>query len=87
MHLVPNIKGIDFLPHTPIFSFLYLWNLIVKTFDILNLDTSSNKIHSLEYQRYTTMRCKDKETNKLEFVAKGHFLYPWFCKINWVLRE
>ena len=35
----------------------------------------SNKIHSLKYLRFTTLRCKDIGIIKSEFVAKTQFLY------------
>ena len=37
----------------------------------------SNKIHSLKYLRFTTLRCKDIGIRKSEFVAKTQFLCLW----------
>ena len=38
----------------------------------------SNTIQSLNYQRFTTLGCEDKEIRVLEFVAKTQILYTIF---------
>ena len=37
----------------------------------------SDRIHSLKYQRSTTLGCIDKEIRKSEFVARTQFLCPY----------
>ena len=62
-------KGIESLPQTQIFSFLYLYNLMVKAFGISNLIILSSRIHSLKYLTSTTLGCKYIGIIKSEFVA------------------
>jgi len=64
-------KGNEFLPQTHIFWSQYLGNLMVQTFDILNLNYFiCISINSLIYLRSSTLGYKDTQIRKSEFVAK-----------------
>jgi len=68
-------KGIESLPQTLIFYFIYLWKPVSWILDISNLDFLSHIMHSLKYIRPMTKCLKDIEISKSDFVAKPQFLW------------
>ena len=66
-----NHEGVASLPQTHTCYSLYLCNLIVKTFDISNVDDLMQ-----QYLRSYTLGCTDIEIRKSEFVAKAKDSIP-----------
>ena len=78
--LITGYKGIETLSQTQNFEFLYLWNLLMLTFDILNLDYliwqnsqfEISKVYNIGLQKYRVFKIRvcGKDSITLWFYKK-----------------